>query len=64
MRKLCLLLSLVLMLGVLFACDNGTPDDPVVPDEDDFLGLQDGEEFTTDKEIKISFLRPTASGRG
>ena len=63
MRKLCLVLCLVLMLGVLFGCDNGGgTDDPVVPDQDDFLGLQDGEEFTTDKEIKISFLRPTGNG--
>ena len=38
----------------LFACGGG--DD--VADKNEFHGLKDGEDFTTDKEVSVSFIRP------
>lgn len=55
MRKvLSVMLALVLAMG-LAACGGRTGN---VAGKDEFLGLRDGEEFTTDHEISLSFLRP------
>ncbi len=54
MKKVCAAVLAAMMALCLFACGGSDP----VAGKDEFLGLQDGEEFTTDKEISVSFIRP------
>ncbi|MDE6397915.1 MAG: extracellular solute-binding protein, partial [Clostridiales bacterium] len=55
MRKIAAILLAACMLFALGACGGNGGD---VAGKDEFLGLQDGEEFTTDKEISLKFTRP------
>ena len=55
-RFFALLLSLIMCLS-LFGCGPEIE----TPDKDEFLGLEDGEEFTTDKEITVTFIRPSGN---
>lgn len=57
MKKLCAAVLAVMMTMCLFACGGSG----AVAGKDEFLGLKDGEEFTTDKEISISFIRPSGN---
>lgn len=57
MKKFAALLLSLVMCFLLFAC---APDADVA-DKDEFLGLEDGEEFTTDKEITVTFIRPSGN---
>ena len=52
-KVLAAILAIVLALGL---CGCGAGDE--VAGKGDFLGLQDGEEFTTDQEVAVSFIRP------
>jgi len=54
MKRVCAVILATMLALCLFAC-GGTGD---VAGKGEFLGLKDGEEFTTDKEISISFIRP------
>ncbi|WP_251545799.1 extracellular solute-binding protein [Pumilibacter intestinalis] len=54
MKRVCAVILATMLALCLFAC-GGTGD---IAGKGEFLGLKDGEEFTTDKEISISFIRP------
>ncbi len=54
MKKICAAVLAIMMTLCLFACGGG--DD--VAGKNEFLGLKDGEDFTTDKEVSVSFIRP------
>ncbi len=53
-KLLCVLVAMLLSVSVLVSCNK----DGSVTGKDEFLGLQDGEEFVTDKEISLTFIRP------
>ena len=55
MRKLAAFILAACMLFALTACGG---DGGKTAGKGEFLGLQDGEEFTTDKEISLKFTRP------
>ena len=57
MKKVFAVIFAVMLAFGVMACN----DSDGVAGADEFLGLQDGEEFTTDKEISISFIRPSGN---
>lgn len=58
-KTVCILLCVLMLAGcfILAGCGGGE----TLPGSDEFLGLKDGEEFTTDTLINLSAMRPTGN---